>query len=473
MRLKLVKRSRVVVVLLVVTLSSVFVWKLFRSFPTHKPSWAVTGGIYLSPEAPTELPIVVWWTPFTAYKRIVRDCGAGKCIFTHSRTELNNPQTQAFMFYGTALHLWNDLPLPRSPRHLWALLHEESPKNNWVLAHEDGIRLFNLTATCSRYSDFPLVTQYLETLEKLTRPASVPTSQKSKGDMGLVIYLHSDCDPPSDRDTYVQELMKYVKVDSYGRCLHNKDLPDHLRNQMTFSSEEIYKLQAKYKFSISFENAICEDYITEKFWRPLVAGSVPIVRGSPTILDWAPDVEHSVIVADHFSSPKDLAEYLLYLDQNDEEYERYLEFKKNGITNKRLLDHMTNRGWFVSLVFDINNPPKSPDFITGFECFVCNTLHKRSLQTKEGPPPPMIVANHQHYNCPIPTPSLTKKEEDVQGVMSKLPGETKGTLHFWRYTAECSKKKAKVLSETIGRGATQEELNSANDRACRDVFLGG
>ncbi|KAL5486659.1 hypothetical protein EMCRGX_G019169 [Ephydatia muelleri] len=471
MRLKLVKRSRVVVVLLVVTLSSVFVWKLFRSFPTHKPSWAVTGGIYLSPEAPTELPIVVWWTPFTAYKRIVRDCGAGKCIFTHSRTELNNPQTQAFMFYGTALHLWNDLPLPRSPRHLWALLHEESPKNNWVLAHEDGIRLFNLTATCSRYSDFPLVTQYLETLEKLTRPASVPTSQKSKGDMGLVIYLHSDCDPPSDRDTYVQELMKYVKVDSYGRCLHNKDLPDHLRNQMTFSSEEIYKLQAKYKFSISFENAICEDYITEKFWRPLVAGSVPIVRGSPTILDWAPDVEHSVIVADHFSSPKDLAEYLLYLDQNDEEYERYLEFKKNGITNKRLLDHMTNRGWFVSLVFDINNPPKSPDFITGFECFVCNTLHKRSLQTKEGPPPPMIVANHQHYNCPIPTPSLTKKEEDVQGVMSKLPGETKGTLHFWRYTAECSKKKAKVLSETIGRGATQEELNSANDRACRDLYF--
>lgn len=38
------------------------------------------------------------------------------------------------------------------------------------------------------------------------------------------MYLQSHCDVPSDRDRYVQELMKHIDVDSYGACLNNKDL---------------------------------------------------------------------------------------------------------------------------------------------------------------------------------------------------------------------------------------------------------
>jgi len=34
---------------------------------------------------------------------------------------------------------------------------------------------------------------------------------------------------------------------------------------------------------IAFENAACPDYITEKFWRPLIMGVIPIYFGSPTI----------------------------------------------------------------------------------------------------------------------------------------------------------------------------------------------
>jgi Glycosyltransferase family 10 (fucosyltransferase) C-term len=45
-------------------------------------------------------------------------------------------------------------------------------------------------------------------------------------------------------------------------------------------SEAFWKFQAQYKFSISFENGECNDYITEKLWRPLVIGSVPIYYGA-------------------------------------------------------------------------------------------------------------------------------------------------------------------------------------------------
>lgn len=50
----------------------------------------------------------------------------------------------------------------------------------------------------------------------------------------------------------------------------------------TLNNREFLSFVAKYKFTIAFENAICNDYITEKLWRPLIVGSVPIYYGSPS-----------------------------------------------------------------------------------------------------------------------------------------------------------------------------------------------
>ena len=47
--------------------------------------------------------------------------------------------------------------------------------------------------------------------------------------------------------------------------------------------KEFYQLAAKYKFTLAMENAVCNDYITEKIWRPLQLGSVPIIFGSPKV----------------------------------------------------------------------------------------------------------------------------------------------------------------------------------------------
>ena len=46
---------------------------------------------------------------------------------------------------------------------------------------------------------------------------------------------------------------------------------------------DLKRLVASYKFTVVAENAICDDYVTEKLWRTLEAGSVPIVIGSPKI----------------------------------------------------------------------------------------------------------------------------------------------------------------------------------------------
>jgi len=118
-----------------------------------------------------------------------------------------------------------------------------------------------------------------------------------------IAYVQSSCNAPSERDLYVEELQKFISIDSYGKCLNNKPLPKQLSKLLTsfpidqtlncecfsledptegMNNEDFFKLMAKYKFTIAFENAIGDDYITEKLWRPLILGSVPIYMGSPS-----------------------------------------------------------------------------------------------------------------------------------------------------------------------------------------------
>lgn len=48
-------------------------------------------------------------------------------------------------------------------------------------------------------------------------------------------------------------------------------------------SEEFYRFAARYKFTLAMENAVCDDYMTEKLWRPFRVGSVPIIFGSSKV----------------------------------------------------------------------------------------------------------------------------------------------------------------------------------------------
>ena len=85
-------------------------------------------------------------------------------------------------------------------------------------------------------------------------------------------------------------------------------------------------INKRYKFYLSFENSICTDYVTEKFWNPMNMSSiVPVVLGGANYTAIAPT--HSYIDAQTFGTPQKLAEYLHYLNGNSTEYMRYLLWK--------------------------------------------------------------------------------------------------------------------------------------------------
>lgn len=87
---------------------------------------------------------------------------------------------------------------------------------------------FNHTATFRRESDLPLTLQYLNDVADLTsREFFVETTAKTTAQASLspVAYVQSDCNTPVERDAFVSELMNHINIDSYGKCIHNKDLP--------------------------------------------------------------------------------------------------------------------------------------------------------------------------------------------------------------------------------------------------------
>ncbi|KAG4104337.1 hypothetical protein H8356DRAFT_1638558 [Neocallimastix lanati (nom. inval.)] len=156
----------------------------------------------------------------------------------------------------------------------------------------------------------------------------LPLKEKGKDGRGLAAVFISNCNAANKRLEFLNELMKYTKIDSFGLCAHNKD--PYAEDEDNGSWGTKMNTIRKYKFTLAFENSNDRDYVTEKFFQPLEAGSVPVFYGTSNIADFAP--EHSFINANDFENAKELAEYLEHLDKNDDEYEAYLAWKKKAAT---------------------------------------------------------------------------------------------------------------------------------------------
>lgn len=90
-------------------------------------------------------------------------------------------------------------------------------------------------------------------------------------------------------------------------------------------------LNDDYKFYLAFENSNCKNYITEKlFVNALGRNILPIVMGAPPEDYEISAPYHSYIHVDDFASPKELAEYLKILDENDDLYNSYFKWKGTG-----------------------------------------------------------------------------------------------------------------------------------------------
>lgn len=221
--------------------------------------------------------------------------------------------------------MWlSSLPPPQYRRPLqqrFVLLTQESPQSMVAFDPEEFRNFFNWTMSYKLDSDVQLLYGRVHPKDPNQTEQVV---QRNLNKTKKIAWMVSHCQTHSKREEYVKELKKYIQVDIYGAC---GDLKCTRNDSHWLSDPNCYvSLSNEYKFYLSFENSICKDYVTEKFFSILQHDLVPIVLGGADYKSIAPP--HSYIDSAHFKTPAELAAYLLYLDGNDDLYQSYFDWKK-------------------------------------------------------------------------------------------------------------------------------------------------
>jgi hypothetical protein len=123
---------------------------------------------------------------------------------------------------------------------------------------------------------------------------------------------------------YLNELKSYIDIDIYGKGSCSNDKNKTCINDSKLCSKKY--LSSIYKFYFAFENSICTDYITEKFFNIIRYNIIPVVLGGGNYEYYIP--RSGFINVFDFSSAQSLATYLLYLDSNKTAYNEYFKWKK-------------------------------------------------------------------------------------------------------------------------------------------------
>jgi alpha-1,3-fucosyltransferase len=256
------------------------------------------------------------------------------------------------VLFQTTLDWSMFLPPPgqRSPLQYYVMSNLESPQNTGRNLRNDR-NFFNLTMTYRLDSEIDWPYAVFEDLitGKVVAPSESPVWRTPEDDFHGKIqykfcYLNfltpdnisdqalldaverkskmgawfvSHCNTISGRDDLVRAMQQHIQIDVFGKCGPLK---------CPRSTNCDLMLDADYKFYLSFENSLCEDYVTEKLFKNMKHLIIPVVYGGANYTKFAPP--RSYINANDFADAKQLTDYLVYLDQHPEEYVKYFWWKR-------------------------------------------------------------------------------------------------------------------------------------------------
>uniref|UniRef100_A0A5S6QIE6 Fucosyltransferase n=1 Tax=Trichuris muris TaxID=70415 RepID=A0A5S6QIE6_TRIMR len=249
-------------------------------------------------------------------------CTDLKCSVTFNRHLL--PKAAAVLQYDRTLRPKDLPPRTRRPDQHYVFFLMESPHHISQVAFRLLARnYYTLTMSYRRDSDIYTPFGFLQPRKKRRNtPHQIWKSialSKPKG----AVWMGSFCSSPGKREVYISKLKQYMELDVYGRCGNLKCKKEATAYMKHDPCEQM--LRKNYKFYIAFENSVCKDYITEKVFNRLDSYLVPVVFKRSVAEPLLP--EGSFIAADDFKGPKELADYLNYLNQNVTAYTKYYEWK--------------------------------------------------------------------------------------------------------------------------------------------------
>lgn len=266
--------------------------------------------------------IVYWSTYFGQDLKIQLFWKTGECPVP---CEVTSDRSRASEANGFIVHARDSEMTPPSESVPWILYTQENPVYTPVLRNAKFMSKFKMLSSYRLDSDFPDPSY---TMPELTAP--IPFKKKT----GFIFAVFSHCEDV--RTEYLKQLMQFVQVDSYGKCLRNKkDLVERYGSVKGKNFKQLKtELARKYKFTLVFFNQDCDYFVDDQLSHALDAGSVPVVMGTDKLDEFLPgNLQDSVIKVRDFKNAKLLAEHLKNVNNNETEYNKYLGWKWKGIGN--------------------------------------------------------------------------------------------------------------------------------------------
>ena len=285
---------------------------------------------------------------------IFKDCPVSNCIITKDRQHLSSvSEFDAILFHHKDINMLKDSQLPnekqRRSNQRYVMYFSESPMNykydldrfnnffNWTMTYRlDSDIPFPYGRIVQKRQNFSYVPYLHElkewdyTYDSTEFTASLNTTRSKEFHAlahrpNAVAWIVSHCNTGSGRERYVNELRKHIHVDIFGYCGNGgcESCPDgNLHNPLCCAEN----IERDYMFYLSFENSLCDQYVTEKLWSWLTKDIVPVVMGQANYAAITPP--HSIINAMEYPDPKDLAAHLLKLMKDETEYLSYFWWKE-------------------------------------------------------------------------------------------------------------------------------------------------
>ena len=199
---------------------------------------------------------------------------------------------------------------------VWLLDGHESPRYHWF-KWRDFFNDFDGAITYTR--DAAVYKPYGQLVQLNSSEVQIKSIYNTRKTKGAFAYVSNCFSGGYNRLKLMRQLGEYIDVDIYGGCTGRR--PCALGD---WGCEA--RLHAQYHFYLSWENSLCKDYITEKFWKVLSTDGyyIPVALGGLTLEEYtsvAPP--NSFLHLYNFSSVAELGSYMKTLMANREAFDQY------------------------------------------------------------------------------------------------------------------------------------------------------
>ncbi|XP_052799492.1 alpha-(1,3)-fucosyltransferase C-like [Mya arenaria] len=260
---------------------------------------------------------ILWWNQPIWVVPFETKCS--NCITSTNRSVFDKSSAVVFSLadgnIGTKPPIENII---RNQNQIWiAFSLETNVQNAWIRDYKNKHwkYVFNWTWNYRPSADiFMPYGRVSERLKPLSKNYSMIFQRKNK----FAAWAVSHCNTHSLRDKFVKNMNRRLQnhsIDIFGKCgplkISKGKLPTLLSND--------------YKFYLAFENAFCDDYVTEKIFAHFNTDIINVVRGKANYTNIFP--KGSFINTRDFKNTSDFVSYLVDVSENETLYSNYLKQK--------------------------------------------------------------------------------------------------------------------------------------------------